>query len=105
MARIPGRDRSAPIVAVRGDIDALPITESTGLPYASKRAGVTDLPSAFKGLKIVHISDIHSGSFMDKQAVLKGVEKIIKQKPDLILFTGDLVNDRATEMKDYMDII
>ncbi len=63
-----------------------------------------NLPKAFKGLRVVHISDIHSGSFMDKQAVQKGVDKIIKEKPDLILFTGDLVNDRSTEMKDYMDV-
>lgn len=63
-----------------------------------------NLPVAFKGLKIVQISDIHSGSFMDKKAVLHGVEKILNEKPDIILFTGDLVNDRATEMKDYMDV-
>lgn len=63
-----------------------------------------NLPSAFKGLKIVHISDIHSGSFMDKKAVAHGVEKIMKEQPDLILFTGDLVNDRATEMEEYMDV-
>jgi len=63
-----------------------------------------NLPSSFKGMKIVHISDIHSGSFMDKEAVLKGVDKIMNQKPDVILFTGDLVNDRAVEMKDYMDV-
>jgi len=63
-----------------------------------------NLPKAFRGLKIIHISDIHSGSFMDKQAVQKGIDKIIKENPDLILFTGDLVNDRSTEMKDYMDV-
>jgi uncharacterized protein len=63
-----------------------------------------NLPPSFKGLKIVHISDIHSGSFMDKQAVLKGVEKIIKEQPDLILFTGDLVNDRAVEMNEYIEV-
>jgi len=63
-----------------------------------------NLPSSFKGLKIVHISDIHSGSFMDKQAVQKGIDKILKEKPDLILFTGDLVNDRSTEMIEYMDV-
>ncbi len=40
VARIPGRDRSAPVVAVRGDIDALPITENTGLPFASANVGV-----------------------------------------------------------------
>ena len=63
-----------------------------------------NLPKSFKGIKIIHISDIHSGSFMDKQAVQKGVDKIVKEKADLILFTGDLVNDRSTEMKDYMDV-
>ena len=62
------------------------------------------LPSAFKGLKIVHISDIHSGSFQDKIAVEHGVNMILQQKADLILFTGDLVNDRAEEMTDYMDV-
>ena len=62
------------------------------------------LPLAFKGLKIVHISDIHSGSFQDKKAVEKGVAKILAQKADLILFTGDLVNDRHDEMLEYMDL-
>jgi predicted MPP superfamily phosphohydrolase len=62
------------------------------------------LPAAFKGLKVVHISDIHSGSFTDKRAVRKGVEKILNEKPDLILFTGDLVNDRSHEMDDFIDI-
>jgi hippurate hydrolase len=40
VARVPGHDRSAPVVALRGDIDALPITESTGLPFASENAGI-----------------------------------------------------------------
>ena len=40
VARVPGRSRTAPVVAVRGDIDALPITETTGLPFASRHAGV-----------------------------------------------------------------
>jgi predicted MPP superfamily phosphohydrolase len=64
----------------------------------------SNLPTAFKGLKIVHISDIHSGSFTDKHAVMKGIEKVIKEKADLILFTGDLVNNTADEMADYMDV-
>lgn len=63
-----------------------------------------NLPPAFKGLRILQISDIHSGSFMNKQAVMRGIEKIHSLKPDLILFTGDLVNDRATEMHDYIDV-
>lgn len=64
----------------------------------------SNLPASFKGLKIVHISDIHSGSFTNKKAVLKGVDKILQQKPDLILFTGDLVNNRTDEMDAYMDV-
>lgn len=64
----------------------------------------TTLPASFKGLKIVHISDVHSGSFTDKQAVTRGIEKIMAQKPDLIVFTGDLVNNTADEMVEYMDV-
>jgi predicted MPP superfamily phosphohydrolase len=63
-----------------------------------------NLPAAFKGLKIIHISDIHSGSLTNKKAVTLGVEKIINENADLILFTGDLVNDRATEMDDYKEV-
>lgn len=64
----------------------------------------SNLPNAFRGLKIIHISDIHSGSFTDKKAVEKGVEKILAIQPDLILFTGDLVNNTADEMAEYMDL-
>ena len=63
-----------------------------------------NLPAPFKGLKIVHISDIHSGSFTDKEAVKKGIQKIQSEKPDLILFTGDLVNNVADEMADYKEV-
>lgn len=62
------------------------------------------LPKAFRGLKIVQISDVHSGSFTDRKAVENGVEQILKLKPDLILFTGDLVNDKADEMDDYKQV-
>ncbi|HUP12203.1 MAG TPA: metallophosphoesterase, partial [Niastella sp.] len=68
------------------------------------RMSFKNLPGAFKGMRIVHISDIHSGSFTDKEAVEKGIKKILKEKPDMILFTGDLVNDRATEMAEYIDV-
>ncbi|MEO5967220.1 MAG: metallophosphoesterase, partial [Ferruginibacter sp.] len=69
-----------------------------------KKISFDNLPSGFKGMKIVHISDIHSGSLLNVQAVEKGVNKIMDQKPDLILFTGDLVNDKATEMKPLMNV-
>ncbi len=62
-----------------------------------------NLPKAFKGFRIVQISDIHSGSFHNKQAVEHGVDMILEQKADLILFTGDIVNDEGIEMKDYID--
>ena len=63
-----------------------------------------NLPASFKGMKILHFSDVHSGSFMNKKAVILGVEKIMAQNADLIIFSGDLVNDRATEMQDWMEV-
>ena len=69
-----------------------------------KKLAFASLPEAFRGLKVVHISDIHSGSFTRKDGVMKGIRKILDEKPDLILFTGDLVNNVADEMDDYMDV-
>lgn len=62
------------------------------------------LPDSFKGLKAIQISDIHSGSFTDHNAVRRGVELINRQKPDIIFFTGDLVNSRSIEMNHYIDL-
>ena len=62
-----------------------------------------NIPDAFKGMRMVHISDIHSGSFQDIRAVNKGIDLILKQQADIIVFTGDLVNDRATEMEPYQN--
>lgn len=74
--------------------------------YHVKRVDLayTNLPQGFRGITIAHISDIHCGSFMNKSAVMTGIQKVLDLKPELILFTGDLVNDRATEMAEYMDI-
>ena len=69
-----------------------------------KKVAIKNLPAAFKGFKIIHISDIHSGSLKEKEAVLKGIQLINQQEADLVLFTGDLVNDRATEMHDWKDV-
>jgi predicted MPP superfamily phosphohydrolase len=60
------------------------------------------LPSEFEGLKIVQISDIHCGSFWDRKAVERGIDLINAQKPDLVFFTGDLVNDTATEARGWI---
>jgi predicted MPP superfamily phosphohydrolase len=63
-----------------------------------------NLPAAFDGITMGQISDIHSGSFYNPTAVKGGVEMLLREKPDFIFFTGDIVNDMATEMKDYQDI-
>ena len=57
-----------------------------------------DLPEDFDGFKLTHISDIHSGSFDDAEKIDAGIELINEQDSDLILFTGDLVNNTADEM-------
>ena len=74
--------------------------------YQVKRISLKfdNLPPSFRGFKIVHFSDVHSGSFTNKEAVIRGVDKIIAEKADLVIFSGDLVNDVATEMKDYVDV-
>ncbi|OCX51037.1 metallophosphatase [Mucilaginibacter sp. PPCGB 2223] len=63
-----------------------------------------NLPKAFDGIKLGQLSDIHSGSFYNKKAVTGGVEMLLKEKPDFIFFTGDLVNNISSEMRDYQDI-
>lgn len=63
-----------------------------------------NLPTAFDGMKIVQLSDIHSGSFTQTDPVAEAVEKINKMKPDVILFTGDLVNSRSDEFDAYKEI-
>ena len=68
------------------------------------RVNLPNLPKSFNGLRIGHISDIHSGSFYNRTAVKGGVEMLMKEKPDVIFFTGDLVNNQAEEMKEYANV-
>jgi len=79
---------------------------SGGYDYRIKRQKLhlPNLPAAFHGMRIAQISDVHSGSFYNKKAVLGGVEMLLGEKPDMIFFTGDLVNNLASEMRDYQDI-
>ncbi|NQX42066.1 hypothetical protein SAMN05421820_110219 [Pedobacter steynii] len=91
---------------------AIPLTSLTwgiakgAYDYKVKRRTLIlpNLPASFEGMKLGQISDIHSGSFYNPRAVLGGVEMLLAEKPDLIFFTGDIVNDMATEMRDYQDI-
>lgn len=61
-----------------------------------------DLPEEFDGLTITQISDVHSGSFDNPEKISYGIDMINEQASDLILFTGDLVNNRADEMKPWI---
>ena len=63
-----------------------------------------NLPSAFDGVRLAQLSDIHSGSFYNKTAVQGGVDLLLAEKPDVIFFTGDLVNNHSSELKDYFPI-
>lgn len=63
-----------------------------------------NLPESFDGLKIVQISDIHSGSFTNKDAVYRGISMIKEQKAHIVFFTGDLVNNRTSEVYEWMDM-
>ncbi len=62
-----------------------------------------DLPEEFNGFTITQISDIHAGSFTSRKGVQKGVDLINAQKSDIIVFTGDLVNNKAAEMEPWVD--
>lgn len=64
------------------------------------------LPEAFNGLKVVHISDMHLGSYGgDLSIVQNGVELINAEAPDLIVFTGDMVNDYAEEAEPFIEVL
>ena len=57
-----------------------------------------NFPASANGLKVVHISDIHIGSFFNNHSAVKlGIEMVNAQNPDIIFFTGDLVNNFASE--------
>lgn len=62
---------------------------------------IKGLPKAFNGVKIAQVSDIHSGSFWNKTAVKGGVDMLLKEKPNIAMFTGDLVNNKATELSEW----
>ena len=62
-----------------------------------------DLPDSFDGFKITQISDIHSGSFDNPEKIQYGINLINEQQSDVVLFTGDLVNNQASEMEGWKE--
>jgi len=65
---------------------------------------IKSLPKSLEGLKIIQLSDIHSGSFWSAEGVRQGIEMIKGEAADLIIFTGDLVNNRASEMDKWKSL-
>lgn len=61
-----------------------------------------DFPKAFDGFTITQISDVHSGSLGSKKAIQKGIDLINAQQSDLFVFTGDLVNNKASEIEPWI---
>ena len=63
------------------------------------------LPDSFHGLRIVQISDVHIGNFNYRYKILERAVKLINDlKPDLIFFTGDLVNNYAWELRGWHNV-
>lgn len=112
LSGVPPISRSEFIIKAGLITAAIPLTSlSWGIVSGAYDYKVTrrklilpNLPKAFDGIKLAQISDIHSGSFYNQKAVLGGVQQLMAEKPDLVFFTGDIVNNVATEMRDYQDI-
>ncbi len=113
--RIPGEihfmpARRALISKIALGLAALPLTSLLYGMYRGKynykvlayELEYEDLPEAFDGFTITQISDIHSGSFDNPEKVAYGIDLINQQQSDLVLFTGDLVNNKAAEIKPWI---
>ncbi|MEZ4827248.1 MAG: metallophosphoesterase [Bacteroidia bacterium] len=91
---------SVPVVGITWGI----VSGAHDYRIRKKTISLPNLPASFDGITIAQISDIHSGSFWNRTAVEGGVEMLLKEKPDMIFFTGDLVNNQADEMRDYIQV-
>ena len=65
---------------------------------------IPNLPQAFEGFTITQISDLHIGSFDNREAVKRGIDMINLQHSDIICFTGDLVNNKIEEAEPWLDV-
>ena len=69
-----------------------------------QRLFFADLPDEFDGFTVTQISDVHSGSFDNPEKINYAIDLINEQKSDIILFTGDIVNNKAEEMHPWIDV-
>lgn len=117
---VPFRLKKTPVIPSRRRFVSLLGLGLASIPFAGMLYGIfrgrynyrvikhtlffDDLPSAFDGYKITHISDIHSGSFDNKEKVQYGIDLINQEQSDVIFFTGDLVNNKAEEMNNWLEV-
>jgi uncharacterized protein len=111
---IPGKpiSRSSFIVKTGLILTAIPFFSLIfGLANAYKykirrlKLELPDLPGSFDGFKIVQISDIHTGSFLNSEPLARAVDMINGEKPDVVFFTGDLVNNKHDEALPYTEVL
>jgi predicted MPP superfamily phosphohydrolase len=80
------------------------LSGATNYRVVHRKIYLPNLPRAFDGIRIGQLSDIHAGSLFHKTAVKGGVEMLLQEKPDVIFFTGDLVNYQTDEINDYVSV-
>ncbi|MGB5819675.1 MAG: metallophosphoesterase [Saonia sp.] len=107
---VPTRRRFLSVVAL--GIAALPFSALLYGMYKGKynfkvlkyQLEFDDLPDAFDGYRITQISDVHSGSFDDRAKIEYAIDLVNAQKSDVLFFTGDMVNNKAEEMKPWASL-
>jgi len=90
---------SVPVLTMMGGL-----SNAYRYQYRKVEIPLISWPEPLDGFRIIHISDIHSGSFTKKEPLVEAVKQINAMKADLIVFTGDLVNDTADEVEEYIPI-
>lgn len=80
------------------------ISGATDYRVRRKTIYLPNLPREFDGIRIGQFSDVHAGTFFNRTGVKGGVDMLLNEKPDVIFFTGDLVNYETDEVEDYIDI-
>jgi len=116
---ISKRGKETPFLPERRKFITLTALGIAAIPFFSVIHGITigrfkfrvikqsllfdDLPEAFDGFTVMQISDIHCGSFDNKEKIEYAINLINEQKADVFLFTGDLVNSLANEMDPWLD--
>lgn len=78
------------------------VISNSMIQVTSQELQFNNLPESFRGFKILHITDLHSKSFGNKNEVL--IKAINRQEPDLVVMTGDMVNSRDNDFTVLFDL-